>query len=110
MPARFDSSYSGIGELLNSDLIVDVMRQIAEKAMALAVARAPVGIEDDSHRGRYKASFEVEVKRHGGVKGDRAEGTLRNFAPEAFYVEKGTSKQRAHHIVLRSMYEAAGSI
>jgi hypothetical protein len=108
--ARFDSSYSGIGELLNSELILSVMEQIAGRARDRAVALAPVGGEGDPHPGRYKGGFRVEAHRHGGAKRDRAEAILRNGTPEAFYVEFGTSKQEAHHIVLRSMYEAAGNL
>jgi hypothetical protein len=104
--ARFDSSYSGIGELLNSELMVSVMQQLADRARDRAVALAPVGGEGDPHPGRYKEGFRVEAHRHGGAKRDRAEAILRNGTPEAFYVEFGTSKQHAHHILLRAMFEA----
>ena len=103
MGARFNASYKGIGELLRSPAMEKDMRRRAEAIKRRAEETAPVGdARTDPHAGRYRDSFKVESGRDGGIKNDRAYGRVVNDAPEAFYVEYGTSKQEARHILLNA--------
>jgi HK97 gp10 family phage protein len=101
--AKFRASYEGIGELLRSAAMEKAMRQRAEQIKARAEATAPVGDpRTDPHAGRYRDSFKVESGREGGRSKDRAFGRVENDAPEAFYVEYGTSQQPARHTLLNA--------
>lgn len=107
--AGFNASYAGIADLLNAPFMVAEMRRRAERVAARAAATAPVGNPaTDRHAGRYKASFRVESGAGGGVNHDRAYGRVINDAPEAFYVEFGTSRQEARHTLRNALHEAAG--
>lgn len=99
-------SYTGIGEMLRSVEMVREMSRRAEKVRDEAIRNAPVGTRRDRHSGRYKASFHLETTTHGGVKGDRAAAYVYNDAPEAIFVEFGTSRQVGRHI-LRDALNAA---
>lgn len=108
MGARLDLSYSGIGEMLNSEFMQQEMRSRAEAVKALAEVLAPVGDPDtDPHAGRYKASFSVSSGRHGGFHRDRAYGRVVNSAPEALWIEMG-SKHNPRYRVLGAALSAAG--
>jgi Bacteriophage HK97-gp10, putative tail-component len=101
--AKFQASYTGIGEMIRSPGMEQAMRAHAEKIKTKAEATAPVGDPStDPHAGRYRDSFKVESGRDGGVKKDRAYGRVLNDAPEAFYVEYGSSKVAAHHTLLNA--------
>lgn len=81
-------NYEGMGELLRSVEMQAAMRTLAEGFMERAIATAPVA-KSGPHRGRYKASFRIEVgvQHH---KTSRAYAKVINDAPEAFYIEFGT--------------------
>lgn len=102
-------SYEGIGEMLRSDWMRAHMHERASRMKDYAVAIAPVykGTGTDKHRGRYKDSFHVESVSHGGFRHDRAAGILTNNAPEAVFVEFGTSHQRAHGTMREAMISGA---
>lgn len=100
--ARFNASYSGISELINSPRMVAEMRRRAEKVAARASATAP------RDTGQYSASFRVESGSHGGAGKDRAYGRVENSDPAAFYVEFGTSRQEARHPLRNALHSAAG--
>jgi hypothetical protein len=103
MSAKFNASYSGIGELLRSPQMEAAMRARAEAIKTKAEATAPVGDpKNDPHPGRYRDSFKVESGRDGGQKKDRAYGRVLNDSPEAFYVEYGSSKVDARHTLLNA--------
>lgn len=104
--STFDASYTGIGEMLRSTFMLREMARRAEKVRDEAIRSAPVGKRQDRHPGRYKASFHLEQTTHGGAHGDRAAAYVYNDAPEAFYVEFGTSRQQGRHI-LRNALNAA---
>lgn len=107
--ARFQTSYTGIREMLNAPFMVREMRRRAERVAARAEAAAPIGDPaTDPHPGRYKASFRVASGAHGGYRHDRAYGRVENTAPEAFIVEFGTSRQEARHTLRNALHEAAG--
>jgi hypothetical protein len=100
MGARYNPSYTGLGELLRSAGMVAEMRRRAERVKTVAEAAAPVGDpRTDRHAGRYKASFRVESGADGGSRHDRAYGRVVNDAIEAFYVEWGTSRQEGRRVL-----------
>lgn len=107
MPARFKMSKTGVGQLLRSAEVEAEMKRRAELIKSVAESIAPVGGPGDPHPGTYKASFEVTSNRRGGHRRDRAAATVRNTAPYARFVEYGTEKVRAHHVLLRAA-QAAG--
>jgi hypothetical protein len=115
--STFHGSYEGIGQMLRADFMVEEMGRRAQAVMDQAVATAPVyeGREGDSHRGRYKASFDMHTTDHGGWKGDRAAGIVTNSSPESLYVEYGVRAGRYHpegqpgrHTLLNALRSAAG--
>jgi hypothetical protein len=116
--SKYVGSYSGIGEMLRADFMVEEMGRRAQAVMDQAVATAPVytGTGRDTHRGRYKDAFSMHTTDHGGWKGDRAAGIVTNDAPEAVFVEfsskhpteHGIRMQPGHHTLLNALYSAAG--
>lgn len=115
--SEYTGSYSGVGEMLNSDFIMAMVRSRGQAVLDEAEATAPVygGPSGDTHRGRYKDSFELEVVDHGGFKGDRAAAYIWNNAPEAAVVEFGFSpsakrpKGQKAHRTLRNALSAGGN-
>lgn len=96
------------GLVLNAPWMVDEMRRHAEAVKTAAESLAPVGDPaSDPHAGRYRDSFRVESGTAGGVHGDRAYATVSNDSPEAVYVEFGTERQAAQHVLTRAL-DAAG--
>lgn len=92
--------------VLAAPWMVAEMRRRAEKVKERAEATAPVGGEDDPHRGLYKASFEVDS----GVRNEptrRAFGRVTNTAPYAIDVEYGSKHNRRYRTLGRAL-DAAG--
>lgn len=81
MTTRYVGSYSGIGQLMKSEAMQELVRQVAEKAMPIAVGFAPV------RTGEYASSFEIQVSADGGLRTDRAEAILVNTSDHAVDVE-----------------------
>lgn len=100
--SRFDASFAGIGELLNSPRMVADMRRRAERVAARASATAA------RDTGRYASSFRVESGAHGGRGNDRAYGRVVNDDEAAPYQEFGTSRQEARHTLRNALHSAAG--
>ena len=107
MPARFKMSKKGVGQLLRSPMIQADMLFRAERIEAAAQGIAPVGGPGDPHPGQYKESFVVTTTARGGRRRDRATATVTNTAYYARWVEYGTEKVPAHHVLLRAA-EAGG--
>lgn len=102
MAARFKMNRKGVGQLLRSEMIrADLVRR-AENIKVTAVALSPVGEADDEDRIRYKASWEVDSTRRGGRRRDRAVAYVRNPTYYARWVEYGTERVPAHHVLLRA--------
>lgn len=102
-PARFRMSRKGVGELLRSPQIEAEMLRRANVIKAAAVSISPVGTSAwDPHPGMYKASWHVSSTRRGGRRRDRAVATVWNSAPHARFVEYGTERVHAHHVLLRA--------
>lgn len=107
MAARFKMSKKGVGQLLRSPMIQADMLYRAEQIEAAAQALAPVGGPGDPHSGTYKGSFVVTTTKRGGRRKDRATATVTNTAYYARWVEYGTERVPAHHVMLRAA-EAGG--
>lgn len=109
MPAKFKMSKKGVGQLLKSRMIQVDMLARAERIEDTAVAIAPVYTGGgDATPGHYKASFKVTTTARGGHRKDRATATVTNTAYYARWVEYGTEKVRAHHVLLRAAAAGGG--
>jgi hypothetical protein len=108
MAARFRLNRKGVGQLLRSEMIETEMLRRADRIKTVAESIAPVyaGPRDPSP-GLYQRSFETSSTRRGGRRRDRAVAYVRNTAPYARWVEYGTERVPAHHVMLRAT-QAAG--
>jgi hypothetical protein len=101
-------SYEAIGRLLRTPEMEAEMVRRGEAIMAHAIEHSPVS-DDDTHRGRYKASFHLEHGREGlpgaTVLGDRAWCEVINDSPEALFVEYGRRGHEPYHVLLRALIE-----
>jgi hypothetical protein len=102
MAARFKMNRKGVGELLQSEMIrADLVRR-AQEIESAAVALSPVGGPGDPHSGEYKASWSTDSTKRGGRRRDRAVAYVRNRTYYARWVEYGTERVPAHHVLLRA--------
>lgn len=91
--------------LLNAPWMVEKMREHAEAGKAFAESISP----DAPPLGEgYIASFEVEAGTEGGIHHDRAYATLRNTSDHARYIEFGTERTEAQHVLSKAL-DAMGS-
>lgn len=102
MTARFKLKRKGVGQLLKSEMIRSDLVRRAEDIRAMAVAISPVGGTRDPHPGQYKSAWEVVSTRRGGRRRDRAVAYVRNGTYYARWVEYGTERVPAHHVLLRA--------
>lgn len=102
MAARFKMKRKGVGQLLKSEMIRGDLVRRAENIKATAVAISPVGGAGDEHPSQYKGSWEVSSTRRGGRRRDRAVAYVRNGTYYARWVEYGTERVPAHHVLLRA--------
>ncbi|MCX4450713.1 HK97-gp10 family putative phage morphogenesis protein [Streptomyces sp. NBC_01789] len=103
MPAKFKMSKKGVGELLRSDMVKAEMVRRAEVIRDVAASIAPVYAGSwEATPGLYKASFVVSSKTRGGRRKNRATATVTNTTYYARWVEYGTEKVPAHHVMLRA--------
>jgi hypothetical protein len=82
------------------------MLRRAELIKSAAEGIAPVGGPSDPHPGTYKSSFYTTSTSTGGLRRDRATATVGNRAYYARWVEYGTDKVPAHHVLLRAALAA----
>lgn len=104
----YKSRYTGVGELLRSDMVLEALAIKAEKVRAYAedlAPESPLGSEL-SPPGKYKKSFKVVLDRRGGIHFNRAVAYIVNDDPIAEYVEHGTRNMRGLHVLIRSLMEA----
>lgn len=78
------------------------MLRRAELIKSIAEATSPIGAVRDPHPGEYKASWGTSSKQRGGVNHDRATATVYNTSDHARFVEYGTDRVPAHHVLLRA--------
>lgn len=102
MAARFKMRKQGVGQLLKSPLVKAEMERRAALIESVAVSISPVGGPSDPTPGRYKASWSTSSTARGGRRRDRATATVRNGAYYARWVEYGTERVPAHHVLLRA--------
>lgn len=108
MAARFKMNRKGVGELLRSEMIqADLVRR-AQEIESVAVALSPVGGPGDPHSGEYKSSWSTASTKRGGRRRDRAVAYVRNGAYYARWVEYGTERVPAHHVLLRAAQAGGG--
>jgi len=110
MAARFKMSTRGVGQLLNSPEISAEMLRRAEVIKGAAEAISPVGGPGDPHPGQYKLSWYAKVDRKaiGRSRKKRPVGVVGNSAYYARWVEYGTERVRAHHVLLRAAQAGGG--
>jgi hypothetical protein len=107
MAARYRQSYTGVGEMLRSDMVfVDMVRR-AHAIKDQAERTAPV-YDQGQHPGRYRDSFDIDAERRGGSKNDRGRATVSNDAPEALAVEFGNANTPRHATLRRAARRAGG--
>lgn len=112
MPAKFKLKPRGVWALLNSPMIEAELLRRAEVIKGVAVAISPVGdAAMDSHPGHYKESWGATVKRKGVGRSNkkRPVGVVSNTAYYARWVEYGTEKVPAHHVLLRAAQTGGGN-
>lgn len=101
MAARFKMSRKGVGEMLRMPGMQAEMLRRAERIKGIAEATSPVdGSRPDA--GHYKASWSTDSTNRGGRRRDRAVAYVRNSAYYARWVEYGTERVPAHHVLLRA--------
>lgn len=107
MAARFRLKRRGVGELLRSPMIEGEMLRRAQVIKSAAEGTSPVyaGPRDPTP-GLYKASWETDSTRRGGRRRDRAVAYVRNTSRYARFVEYGTERVPAHHVLLRAAQTA----
>lgn len=101
MAARFKMNRKGVGEMLRMPGMQAEMLRRAESIKGIAVAMSPVD-ESSPQAGHYKASWETDSTSRGGRRRDRATAYVRNTAHYARWVEWGTERVPAHHVLLRA--------
>lgn len=99
--ARFKVKRKGIGQMLRMPGMQAEMLRRAEVIKSVAVSLSPVD-ERSPDPGHYKRSWETDSTSRGGRRRDRAVGYVRNTAYYARWVEYGTEKVNAHHVLLRA--------
>jgi hypothetical protein len=101
VPAKFKMKRKGVGQLLRSPAMQAEMLRRAEVIKGVAIGISPVD-EHSPRPGHYKESWETDSTSRGGRNRDRAVATVRNTAYYARWVEYGTEKVHAHHVLLRA--------
>lgn len=86
--------------LLNAPWMVELMKERAEAGKAYAESVAP---DAPPYGEGYIASFEVEAGINGGVHHDRAYAKLSNADDAAVFVEYGTERQSAQHVLISAL-------
>ena len=101
MPARFKMKRKGIGQMLRMPGMQAEMLRRAEVIKGVAASLSPVDTSSPDP-GHYQRSWETDSTNRGGRRRDRAVGYVRNTAYYARWVEYGTEKVQAHHVLLRA--------
>lgn len=101
MAARLKVRRQGIGEMLRMPGMQAEMLRRAERIKTIAVATSPV-YERGPQAGHYKSSWETDSTSRGGRRRDRAVAYVRNRSYYARWVEYGTERVPAHHVLLRA--------
>lgn len=102
--ARFKMKSRGVGQLLRSDMIQAEILRRGEVIKGVAEAISPVGGPGDPHPGQYKASWYVRIEQKpvGRSHKKRPVAVVGNSSYYARWVEYGTERVHAHHVLLRA--------
>ncbi len=101
MAARFKMKRKGVGQMLRMPGMEAEMLRRAEAIKTIAQATSPVD-ENSPDPGRYQRSWETDSTSRGGRRRDRAVAYVRNPTYYARWVEYGTERVPAHHVLLRA--------
>jgi hypothetical protein len=101
MAARFKLNRQGVGRMLRMPGMQAEMLRRAELIRSIAINLSPV-YEKGPSPGRYKASWESVSLSRGGARHNRAAARVQNRVYYARWVEYGTEKVPAHHVLLRA--------
>ena len=105
MAVRYEPDHEGVGMLMKSGEMQEMLRVVAERGAEYARSIAPVGKPPgDPHPGEYLASFRVETTPDAPSWHDRAAALLINDSPHAVYVEW----QDGYHVLARTAAAMAG--
>ncbi|MEH0417794.1 HK97 gp10 family phage protein [Streptomyces sp. B21-083] len=91
----------GVGQMLRMPSMQAEMLRRAEVIKGVAEVISPVD-QNSPDPGHYQRSWGTSSTSRGGRHRDRATATVRNTAYYARWVEYGTEKVRAHHVLLRA--------
>ena len=102
--AKFKLKVRGVGQLLNSEMIQAELLRRGEVIKSVAESISPVGGPGDPHPGQYKASWYVRIERKavGRSQRKRPVAVVGNSSYYARWVEYGTKRVHAHHVLLRA--------
>jgi hypothetical protein len=102
--ARFKMKSRGVGELLKSPMIQAEILRRAQIIKGVAESISPVGGPGDPHPGEYKASWYVRIENKpvGRSQRRRPVAVVGNSSYYARWVEYGTERVHAHHVLLRA--------
>lgn len=102
--ARFKMKARGVGQLLNSEMIQTEVLRRGNVIKGAAESISPVGGPGDPHPGQYKESWyvRIEQKQVGRSHRRRPVAVVGNSSYYARWVEYGTEKVHAHHVLLRA--------
>jgi hypothetical protein len=100
--------YKGVGQMLRMPSMQAEMLRRADLIADVAKAISPV-YTGGPHPGQYKSSWETSSTRRGGRRRDRAVATVRNTSYYARWVEYGTERVPAHHVLLRAARIGGGN-
>lgn len=107
MAARFKMKRQGVGQMLRMPGMQAEMLRRAESIKDVAIALSPID-PNSPHLAHYKESWETDSTNRGGRRRDRAVAYVRNGAYYARWVEYGTEKVPAHHVLLRAAHLGGG--
>lgn len=103
MAAKFRMKRRGVGQLLRSPMVEAEMLRRANVIKGVAEAISPVYAgPGDLTPGHYKESWHTTSHSRGGRRRDRAVAVVWNSAYYARWVEFGTERVPAHHVLLRA--------
>ncbi|MFD4921143.1 HK97 gp10 family phage protein [Streptomyces goshikiensis] len=110
MAAKFKMSTRGVGQMLNSPWMGGEILRRAEAIKTAAEVLSPVGGPGDPHPGKYKGSWYAKVQRKpvGRSQKKRPVGVVGNRSYYARWVEYGTERVPAHHVLLRAARAGGG--
>lgn len=101
---HLDISYTGVGELLRSEMLGAALFTRAQAVRGVAEATAPYDAKNKTH---FRDSFHVtEPEMPEGH--DRVVVTVYNDDDAAVHIELGTSDTPAHHTLTKAL-DAAGN-